>query len=128
MIIPYHDKSRKRKKKNLTKKLSIFNAYINFKLSKVSNSRESFSLVIAEAMSCALPCVSFDIDVGPREIITDDEDGFLIAERSIIKMEEKINLLIESTVRRHEMGENARKNAARFYPDSIKQMWLSLLK
>ena len=40
MIIPYHDKSRKRKKKNLTKKLSIFNAYINFKLSKVSNSRE----------------------------------------------------------------------------------------
>ena len=39
MIIPYHDKSRKRKKKNLTKKLSIFNAYINFKLSKVSNSR-----------------------------------------------------------------------------------------
>ena len=40
MIIPYHDKSRKRKKKNLTKKLSIFNAYINFKLSKVSNSRD----------------------------------------------------------------------------------------
>ena len=39
MIIPHHDKSRKRKKKNLTKKLSILNAYINFKLSKVSNSR-----------------------------------------------------------------------------------------
>ena len=42
MIIPHHDKSRKRKKKNLTKKLSIFNAYINFKLSKVSNSRAGF--------------------------------------------------------------------------------------
>ena len=39
MIIPHHDKSRKRKKKNLSKKLSIINAYINFKLSKVSNSR-----------------------------------------------------------------------------------------
>ena len=39
MIIPHHDKSRKRKKKNLTKKLSILNVYINFKLSKVSNSR-----------------------------------------------------------------------------------------
>ena len=43
MIIPHRDKSRKRKKKNLTKKLSIFNAYINFKLSKVSNSRESIN-------------------------------------------------------------------------------------
>ena len=42
MIIPHHDKSRKREKKNLTKKLSVFNAYINFKLSKVSNSRENY--------------------------------------------------------------------------------------
>ena len=40
MIIPHHEKSRKRRKKNLTKKLSILNAYINFRLSKVSNSRE----------------------------------------------------------------------------------------
>ena len=46
MIIPYHDKSRKRKKKNLTKKLSIFNAYINFKLSKVSNSRVEGNYII----------------------------------------------------------------------------------
>lgn len=94
----------------------------------LTSKSESFSLVIAEAMSCSLPCVSFDIDVGPREIINDGEDGFLIAERSIIKMEEKINLLIESTVKRHEMGENARKTSHKFYPDSIKQMWLSLLK
>lgn len=106
----------------------IIDEFCDSSIFVLTSKSESFSLVIAEAMSCALPCVSFDIDVGPREIITDDEDGFLIAERSVIKMEEKINLLIESTVRRHEMGENARKNVARFYPDSIKQMWLSLLK
>lgn len=106
----------------------IIDEFCDSSIFVLTSKSESFSLVIAEAMSCALPCVSFDIDVGPREIITDNEDGFLIAERSVIKMEEKINLLIESTVRRHEMGENARKNAARFYPDSIKQMWLSLLK
>ena len=41
MIIPHHDESRKRKKKNLTKKLSILNAYINFRPTKVSNSRTS---------------------------------------------------------------------------------------
>ena len=106
----------------------IIDEFCDSSIFVLTSKSESFSLVIAEAMSCSLPCVSFDIDVGPREIITDDEDGFLIAERSVIKMEEKINLLIESTVRRHEMGENARKNVARFYPDSIKQIWLSLLK
>ena len=47
MIIPHHDKSRKRKKKNLTKKLSILNAYINFRLTKVSNSRYGQALYFA---------------------------------------------------------------------------------
>ena len=42
MIIPHRDESRKRKKKNLTKKLSILNAYINFRPTKVSNSRAGY--------------------------------------------------------------------------------------
>ena len=57
MIIPHHDKSRKRKKKNLTKKLSIFNAYINFKLSKVSNSRDDLVLNLAKKIR------EFDINI-----------------------------------------------------------------
>lgn len=106
----------------------IINCFCDSSIFVLTSKSESFSLVIAEAMSCSLPCVSFDIDVGPREIISDGEDGFLIAERSIIKMEEKINLLIESTVKRHEMGEAARKKADKFYPENIKQKWLSVLK
>lgn len=115
----------------LTGRLSeseVINEFCDSSIFVLTSKSESFSLVLAEAMSCSLPCVSFDIDVGPREIINEGEDGFLISERSIIQMEEKINLLIESTVKRHEMGENARKSISRFYPESIKQMWLSLLK
>ena len=47
MIISYHDKSRKRKNKKLTKKLSIFNAYINFCHLKVSNFRVDTNTTIA---------------------------------------------------------------------------------
>lgn len=89
---------------------------------------ESFSLVLAEAMSCGLPCVSFDIDVGPREIITHDKDGFLIANRNSLNMQEKIELLIQDVEKRHELSENARENASRFYADNIIEKWNEIIK
>lgn len=55
MIIPHHEKSRKRRKENLTKKLSILNAYINFRLSKVSNSRDSLESIKTAIEQCPNP-------------------------------------------------------------------------
>ena len=48
MIISHHEKSRKRKMKKLTKKLSILNAYINFSISKVSNFRAYINFSISK--------------------------------------------------------------------------------
>ena len=39
---------------------------------------EAFPFVLLEAMSSGLPVVAFDVRVGPRAIITDGKDGFLI--------------------------------------------------
>ena len=57
---------------------------------------ESFSLVLCEAMEVGLPCVSFNIDVGPKEIIQNGINGYLIDNRDVKDMALCIeNLLID---------------------------------
>lgn len=42
------------------------------------SSIEGFGLVLLEAMSFGIPCVSYDSDHGPRYIIQDGKNGFLV--------------------------------------------------
>ena len=39
---------------------------------------EGFGMVLIEAMASGLPCVAYDCPCGPRGILTQNEDGFLI--------------------------------------------------
>lgn len=44
----------------------------------LSTFHEAFGIVLIEAMACECPVVSSDCDFGPREIIKDGENGFLV--------------------------------------------------
>lgn len=92
----------------------------------LTSKSESFSLVIVEAMSHNIPCVSYDIDVGPKEIITNKEDGYLIDDRSESQMAEQICMLIEDSVKRVEVGSEARKTAEKFFASNVANEWKKL--
>lgn len=87
---------------------------------------EGFGLVLIEAMSNGIPCVSFDCPYGPSDIITDGVDGFLVPNWDIQAMADKICYLIEHKNTRKQMGQNAHQAAMRYAPDNIMSIWKEL--
>ena len=51
---------------------------------------EGFGMVLLEAISFGLPCISFDCPSGPRDIIKHNENGYLIPPNNIIAFEQSI--------------------------------------
>ena len=87
---------------------------------------EGFGLVIIESMACGVPVVAFDCGNGPRSIITDGENGFLIPTFDIEAFAEKVMLLMKDRELRLRMGENAYRTAAKYDIDRIGLQWKQL--
>ena len=103
---------------------NIFEKYQEASIFVLSSVFESFGLVIPEAMSCGLPVVTFNSPFGPRHIITDGKDGFLIPNRNISLFASRICELIESELLRRKIGRAAIQSAERYSSEEIMPQWI----
>ena len=87
---------------------------------------EGFGLVLVEAMACGLPVISFDCENGPRSIIADGENGFLIPPFDVEKYAESLLRLIDDENLRQEMGSKGKQMAMRYDIESVGKQWQQL--
>lgn len=92
----------------------------------LSSRFEGFVLAIIEAMASGIPCVSFDCEYGPRQIINHGENGFLTPLENVEQLAQHIIKLIENEDLRKEFSQKAVISAQRFSLDKIMIQWKEL--
>lgn len=102
--------------------------YKNSSVYVMTSKYEGLPLVLMEAMSCGLPAVSYACKCGPGEIITDEEDGFLVKPGDKKAFIEKLSLLFENRELQKRMGQLAAENMQRYNVEDIMPLWIKLFE
>ena len=108
--------------------LQIGECFKTSSLFVLSSRFEGWGLVIVEAMAYGLPVVSFACPCGPKEIIVDGVDGFLVEPQNIKELACKISYVIENEEIRKTMGYQASVNVHRYDIERIVPRWVQLFE
>lgn len=92
----------------------------------MTSETECFPMVLLESLSAGLPVVSYDSPTGPRHIIKDGEDGFIVPYKNLDIFTEKLRLLMHDGNLRYEMSTKGRINVQRFRIDKVMSEWKDL--
>lgn len=101
-------------------------SYVESSMFVLSSIYEGFALVAIEAMSSGLPLVSYACPCGPRDIIMDGKDGFLIPMNDEKQLADRICYLIEHEEERKQMGQAALEKSKQYSLDKIMARWQDL--
>ena len=104
----------------------ILTEYLEASIAVMSSRYEGLPMVLLEAMSVGLPIVSFECKCGPRDLITDGENGFLAPEGDVPMLAGKIIQLMEDADLRSKMGQAAKIKSEHFAEPVIMDKWIKL--
>ena len=107
---------------------NIYAKYADASIFVFSSRFEGFGMALLEAMATKLAVVSFACPCGPKDIISDGNDGVLVTNEDIQELADKICYFIEHEEERKSMAENAKLKAMQYSVDNIMHRWIRLFE
>jgi glycosyltransferase involved in cell wall biosynthesis len=101
----------------------IESSYNDSSVFLMTSRTEAFGMVLIEAMACGVPCIAYDCPSGPRAIIEEGINGFLIEGGNLDSFVLKLELLIDDKNLRIKMGTKAQESIKKYEIDSIMKKW-----
>lgn len=103
--------------------------YQNASIYVSTSEREGLPMTMIEAQSFGVPIVSFDYETGPKDIIHEGYDGFIISqgEERNNNMAKKVSELIDNPSELLEISRNAKLSSKRFDISRIADDWENVI-
>ncbi|MGX4645503.1 glycosyltransferase [Holzapfeliella sp. JNUCC 80] len=105
---------------------NITEAYQNIQLQLLTSSVEGFAMSVLEGLSQGVPQISYNIKYGPKDIITDGQDGYLTKPNDSDELANKIIDYFSDLNKAQLMSNNAYQNSQRYSKDSVYSSWRPL--
>ena len=94
----------------------------------MTSEMEGLPMVLLEAKSWGLPLVSFDIMTGPRDIIEDGVNGYLVPAADAAALAEKLAVLMDHGELRSSFSQQSQRGMDQFARERIVADWQKLLE
>lgn len=107
---------------------NVAKEYAETSLLVLSSRYEGFSLVLAEAMWCGTPCVSFNCPHGPAELLA-DERGWLVPEGDTAALTQQLEYVLSHPEEATERAQRAQTFAHTMFSEkNIMPIWQKLIE
>ncbi len=104
----------------------VKDVYLNSSIFTLPSRFEGFGLVIIEAMACGVPVVAFDCENGPRNIITNNQNGILVKPFDVDEYADSLLRLMHDDQLRAQMGSRAYESSKKYMIEDIAVQWKKL--
>jgi poly(glycerol-phosphate) alpha-glucosyltransferase len=101
--------------------------FLSAKVSVLTSLNEGFGVVIAESMACGTPVVSYETDFGPKYLVRDGVDGYLVPMGNRDILAERIVDLLADDEKSTAFSSAALEVTDRLSEDDYRVRWSSLV-
>lgn len=105
---------------------NIKDHYLNSSIFVMTSIYEGLPMTLLEANGLGLPSVCYDFPCGPKDVIQDGINGFLVKDGDFNTFADRLSTLIENDNIRKRMGQEAYRMSERYSCKNIMREWVNL--